>query len=328
MELSRLHSIPNSPAQGAALGAHPHSHHCSGCVCLLSDPSRPDFEAFGTAVSLPQQHIPGGPVSKALLPTPSPPQALQPRVQQTLYPYPGCRVHTPLGSWSRRCELLAQQWLFSHPNQLRRRARSHSPWGGPQLGLAWPASVPLATQYTNASLAAHRRCASTKQVRRAAGEESRVEGRRKSAEARKEKAVGRIQFNPLHGVRSDSVKSSVGPNPCSASHISPVPRVLTQTEQPSFTWSFSSLLIFRDAGWQLLWNASTEEALSPLPSPKLFGEQVSPSQGSTPQRAWKLHGRCEYSPSLGWVLVPRLSKDTQVLWNKNSMGFLIFRVPT
>lgn len=45
----------------------------------------------------------------------------------------------------------------------------------------------------------------------------------------------------------------------------------------------------------LFWNMSTEEALSSPSSPKPAGEQVSPTSGIAPQRAWKLHNRCEYS---------------------------------
>ena len=39
--------------------------------------------------------------------------------------------------------------------------------------------------------------------------------------------------------------------------------------------------------------------------------------------------RCEYSPSLRWVSVPRpLSKETQVFPKKSPMGFVTIRVPT
>lgn len=77
-------------------------------------------------------------------------------------------------------------------------------------------------------------------------------------------------------------------------------------------------LIFRDTAYLQLWNMSTEEDLPSLPSSKLFGEQVCPSEGRTPQRAWMLHNRkCEYSPSLRGFSVTHLSKDTQVFWKKN-----------
>lgn len=113
----------------------------------VSGPSTRTFQALRAPVSLSPQRIPGGPVSKALRPTLS---LLQPGVQQTQLPPAQLQSPHLWDSGPGGCRFPPQLWLLGRPHSLRRRARSHAPWG-PQLELVGLAPVPLATRYTDAN---------------------------------------------------------------------------------------------------------------------------------------------------------------------------------
>lgn len=116
--------VPNSPVLAVALKAHSHSPSLRRLHFSTSLVPVPGISKHCEPVSLSPQRIPGGPVSKALRPTLSP---LQPGVQQTQLP--PAQLQSP-----HFCGFPPQLWLLRRPHSLRRRARSHAPWGSTAAG--------------------------------------------------------------------------------------------------------------------------------------------------------------------------------------------------